>query len=112
MTMTTVAETVVRRAHDAAERNVMDVQDYIDLFAVHSVINPGQNSYCGDMFWILRRPRVWYPLVRLTESSHESCQTIGIRWAIGVQRCADADDSTRRGLGQDQEYYRQSSGSC
>jgi hypothetical protein len=46
------------------------------------------------------------------ESSHESCQTVGIRWAIGVEQCTDADDRTRRDLGEDQEYCRQSSGSC
>jgi len=32
MTMTTDAETVVRRAYHLAEGNVMDVQGFIDLF--------------------------------------------------------------------------------
>jgi acyl-CoA reductase-like NAD-dependent aldehyde dehydrogenase len=49
--------------------------------------------------------------LRDKENSHESCQIIGIRWAVGIQRCIDADDRTRRGLGEDQEYRRQSSGS-
>src|SRR5436305_15335938 len=44
---------------------------------------------------------------RLTESSHESCQIVGIRWAVGVQRCTDAGDRTRRDPGEDQEYRRQ-----
>ncbi len=48
--MTTDAETVVRRAYHAAEGNLMDVQDYIDLFAADGVVNAGQNSYHGDMF--------------------------------------------------------------
>src|SRR2546425_7631751 len=46
------------------------------------------------------------------ERPHESSQIVGIRWAVGVQRCTDADDCVRRDLGQDQEYRRQSSGSC
>jgi hypothetical protein len=46
------------------------------------------------------------------EVSHESCQIVGIRWAVGIQRCTDADASPRRDPGQDQEYRRQSSGSC
>jgi len=33
MTVTTDAETIVRRAYYAAEGNVMDVQGFIDLFA-------------------------------------------------------------------------------
>jgi predicted ester cyclase len=37
----------------------------------------------------------------LKESSHESCQIVGIRWAVGVERCTDTDDCTRRDLGQD-----------
>src|SRR5882724_11065434 len=49
---------------------------------------------------------------RPKERSHESYQTVGIRWAVGVQRCTDADDRTRRDPGEDQEYRRQSSGSC
>src|SRR6202023_1594489 len=49
---------------------------------------------------------------RLKESSHESCQIVGIRWAVGIQRCTDADDRTRRDPGEDQEYRRQSSRSC
>jgi uncharacterized protein YbjT (DUF2867 family) len=47
----------------------------------------------------------------LEESSHESCQRVGIRWAAGVQRGTGADDRTRRDLGEGQEYRRQSSGS-
>jgi len=31
-----------------------------------------------------------------------SCQIVGIRWAVGVQRCSAADDRTRRDLGEDQ----------
>jgi hypothetical protein len=50
MTMTTDAETVVRRAHHLAEGNVMDVQGFNDLFADDGVTNAGQNSYGGDMF--------------------------------------------------------------
>src|SRR5207244_233815 len=49
---------------------------------------------------------------RLKESSHESCQIVGIRWAVGVRRCTGAGDRTRRDLGEDQEHRRQSSGSC
>src|SRR5258706_8184209 len=53
MTMTTDAETIVRRAYHAAEGNVMDVQGFIDLFAEDGVFNgiggvPGQESYRGE----------------------------------------------------------------
>jgi uncharacterized protein YbjT (DUF2867 family) len=34
------------------------------------------------------------PLGRFKESSHESCQIVGIWWAVGVQRCTDAGDRT------------------
>ena len=34
------------------------------------------------------------------ERSYESRQIIGIRWAVGVQRCTDADDRTRRDPGE------------
>jgi hypothetical protein len=47
MTMTTDAETVVRRAYHLAEGNVMDVQGFIDLFADDGVLNAGQESYRG-----------------------------------------------------------------
>src|SRR6266481_784519 len=53
-----------------------------------------------------------WALKRLKENSHESRQIAGIRWAVGVQRCTDADDRTGRDPGEDQEYRRQSSGSC
>src|SRR5256886_1111031 len=49
---------------------------------------------------------------RLKGDTHESCQIVGIRWAVGVQGSTDADDRTRRDPGEDQEYRRQSSGSC
>jgi len=39
MTVTTDAETIVRRAYHAAEGNVMDVQGFIDLFADDGVFN-------------------------------------------------------------------------
>src|SRR5215470_16189002 len=52
------------------------------------------------------------PLGRLKESSHESCEIVGIRWAVGVQRYTDADDCTRRSPSQGQEYRRQSYRSC
>src|SRR5947209_19963846 len=52
------------------------------------------------------------PLGRLKENSHESRQIVGIRWAVGVQRCTDADHRTGRDPGEDQKYRRQSSGSC
>ena len=39
MTVTTDAETLVRRAYRAAEGNVMDVQGFIDLFADDGVFN-------------------------------------------------------------------------
>ena len=53
MTMTTDAETIVRRAYHAAEGNVMDVQGFIDLFAEDGVFNgiggvPDQESYRGE----------------------------------------------------------------
>jgi ketosteroid isomerase-like protein len=53
VTMTTDAETIVRRAHHAAEGNVMDVQGFIDLFAEDGVFNgiggvEGQESYWGE----------------------------------------------------------------
>src|SRR5882724_1226120 len=49
MTMTTDAETVVRRAYHAAEGNVMDVQGFIDLFAADGVFNAGgQESFRGE----------------------------------------------------------------
>jgi len=40
--------------------------------------------------WALKRES----LLRLKESSHESCQIIGIRWAVSVSRCTDADNCT------------------
>jgi hypothetical protein len=54
MTVTTDAETIVRRAYHAAEGNVMDVQGFIDLFADDGVFNAvGQQnrtpSICGRM---------------------------------------------------------------
>jgi hypothetical protein len=39
MTVTTDAETIVRRAYYAAEGNVMDVQGFIDLCANDGVFN-------------------------------------------------------------------------
>ena len=49
MTVTTDAETIVRRAYHAAEGNVMDVQGFIDLFADDGVFNAmGQASYRGE----------------------------------------------------------------
>jgi hypothetical protein len=41
MTMTTDAETLVRRAYQLAEGNVMDVQGFVDLFADDGEINAG-----------------------------------------------------------------------
>src|SRR6202045_5392538 len=41
-----------------------------------------------------------WALKRLKENSHESCQIAGTRWAIGVQRCTNADHRTRRDLGE------------
>jgi hypothetical protein len=40
-TVTTDAETIVRRAYHAAEGNVMDVQGFVDLFTSDGVINMG-----------------------------------------------------------------------
>src|ERR1700752_5197431 len=51
-------------------------------------------------------------LGRLKERSHVSREIVEIRWAIGVQRCTDAYDRTRRDPGEDQEHGRQSCGSC
>ena len=49
MTVTTDAETIVRRAYHAAEGNVMDVQGFIDLFADDGVFNAvGQKSFRGE----------------------------------------------------------------
>ena len=49
MTVTTNAETIVRRAYRAAEGNVMDVQGFIDLFADDGVFNAvGQESFRGE----------------------------------------------------------------
>jgi hypothetical protein len=49
MTVTTDAETIVRRAYYAAEGNVMDVQGFIDLFADDGVFNAvGQQSFRGE----------------------------------------------------------------
>ena len=49
MTVTTDAETIVRRAYHAAEGNVMDVQGFIDLFADDGVFNAmGQASFRGE----------------------------------------------------------------
>jgi hypothetical protein len=42
--MTTRAGTIARRADDAAEGNVTDVQGYIDLFADDGMFHTGQNS--------------------------------------------------------------------
>ena len=47
-TMTSDAETIVRRAYHAAEGNVMDVQGFIDLFADDGVIHAGQKSFRGE----------------------------------------------------------------
>ena len=46
--VTTSAETIVRRAYHLAEGNVMDVQGFIDLFAADGVLNAGQESYRGE----------------------------------------------------------------
>src|SRR5689334_6302095 len=46
--LTTSAETIVRRAYHLAEGNVMDVQGFIDLFADDGVIKAGLNSYRAD----------------------------------------------------------------
>jgi hypothetical protein len=49
MTVTTDAETIVRRVYHAAEGNVMDVQGFIDLFADDGVFNAvGQQSFRGE----------------------------------------------------------------
>src|SRR6478672_7110127 len=49
MTVTTDAETIVRRAYYAAEGNVMDVQGFIDLFADDGVFNTvGQQRFRGE----------------------------------------------------------------
>ena len=53
MTVTTDAETIVRRAYHAAEGNVMDVQGFIDVFAEDGVFNgiggvSGKDSYRGE----------------------------------------------------------------
>jgi hypothetical protein len=49
MTVTTDAETIVRRAYHAAEGNVMDVRGFIDLFADDGVFNAmGQASFRGE----------------------------------------------------------------
>jgi|SRR5215813_1862088 len=49
MTVTTNAETIVRRAYRAAEGNVMDVRGFIDLFADDGVFNAvGQESLRGE----------------------------------------------------------------
>ena len=49
MTVTTDAETIVRRAYHAAEGNVMDVQGFIDLFDDDGVFNAvGQESFRGE----------------------------------------------------------------
>ena len=46
--------------------------------------------------WARRQRATKWTLKRLKESSHESDQIVGIRWAVGVQRCTDADDRTRQ----------------
>jgi hypothetical protein len=52
--VTTNAETIVRRAYHLAEGNVMDVRGFIDLFADDGVINAGLNSYRGkDLDYIV-----------------------------------------------------------
>ncbi len=52
--VTTSAETIVRRAYHLAEGNVMDVRGFIDLFADDGVINAGLNSYRGkDLDYIV-----------------------------------------------------------
>jgi hypothetical protein len=49
LTMSTDAETIVRRAYHAAEGNVMDVQGFIDLFADDGAFNAvGQQSFRGE----------------------------------------------------------------
>jgi hypothetical protein len=78
MTMTTDAETVVRRAYHAAEGNVMDVQGFIDLFADDGVINAGKESYRGEhlsyvvVFLGKLAPDVHRELPRLSRSSCRS----------------------------------------
>jgi len=52
--VTTSAETIVRRAYHLGEGNVMDVRGFIDLFADDGVINAGLNSYRGkDLDYIV-----------------------------------------------------------
>ena len=53
MTVTTDTEALVRRAYHLAERDVLDVQGFIDLFAEDGVFNgiggvSGQESYRGE----------------------------------------------------------------
>src|SRR6267154_2180379 len=75
------------------------------------------NIPCADFFY-MKNGKIerfdCYPAlnIMLKQRSHESYQTVGIRWAVGVHRCTDANDRSRRDLGEDQEYRRQSSGSC
>jgi hypothetical protein len=54
MTMTTDAETLVRRAYQLAEGNVMDVQGFVDLFADDGEINAGTMNFRGEQLgWIV-----------------------------------------------------------
>ena len=46
--MTTDAETLVRRAYQLAEGNVMDVQGFVDLFADDGEINAGTMNFRGE----------------------------------------------------------------
>ena len=52
--MTTDAETLVRRAYQLAEGNVMDVQGFVDLFADDGEINAGTMNFRGEQLgWLV-----------------------------------------------------------
>jgi len=54
MTMTTDAETLVRRAYQLAEGDSMDVQGFMNLFAEDGEINAGTMNFRGDQLgWLV-----------------------------------------------------------
>src|SRR6267154_6436029 len=67
----------------------------LTLFSVHGAASLNLAPCGGD-----------WAECRIKGSCHESCQVVGIRWAVGVQRCTNAGDRTRRDLGEGQEYRR------
>jgi hypothetical protein len=54
ITMTTDAETLVRRAYQLAEGNLIDVQGFADLFADDGEINAGTMNFRGEQLgWMV-----------------------------------------------------------